>query len=655
MSNKNQGSLRDIYEHSAFGVSSKAFKQLIKKNRALVKVFVIGAVFLAATMSGVLGCLIRRTDITLLEIIANGFWRNIIVTLVLYLVFLFLGFRACAILYRETEIDEDRNFNKSATGYNGTNDRMGAAEKEDAFISGNYAQLTANIVGAEPDDVMMMHSIKPAYGINGNVIITGAPGSGKSRCFAIPNIMQTIRRGESMIITDPKGELYGKTASMARAHGYTVKILNFNPRQMVHSDTCDYMSVVGKDDLMAMSFASTIVQNTSNGKEADFWDKSELNLLTASILYIANNNIGIDKTLGGVHQLLTTNTVESLETLFFNLPQDHPALGPFRLFANGDKTVKGNTLAGLGIRLQVFNNPLVRKLTGTKDIDFTLPGREKCLYFIGSSDQDDSMSFLVALFFTLLYQELVNYADSLPGRALPIKVTMLLDEFANIGIIPSFDKKLSTVRSRNIDTIIILQDLGQLQKMYPDNVWETIINDCSVNILLRTNSMMTAEYFSKRSGMMTTEETSGRVEGKVGDNMNIHTSEQKTSTYGQREVFQPAEVTTLDPNHILVVVSSHNVAELQKIDYSNHPMNKEIREVVAAEHTPSWIYDIAPEDYDKYNITEKEVFAAEPYEDIELCTDEDFKHPYKAKAQKKVIEEPEYVAEDDEVVDLTEL
>lgn len=646
---KEQNTAKKLYEKSSIGRAHKIIDNVVKKNRWIIKVYIAISLIISFIVSYKIN-----------KIIDMPFEFGIVLFIAAEILQTCLVYKLCAMLYKETEFDEDRNYDASTQGYYGTAEKMTEEEKKKGFISGDYLTLKENIVGAEIDNILKMYAIKADYGINGNMLVIGAPGAGKSRCIAIPYIMQTIRRGESMIITDPKGELYGKTAEMARAHGYTVKILNLNPRQMVHSDSCNYMSVIGKDDLKAMSFASTIVANTSNGKDGeDFWAKSELNLLTSAILYVANNNVGIEKNLGGVYKLLSTHSVESLENIFMQLPDSHPAKGPFNIYANGDKTVKGNTLAGLCIRMQVFNNPLVRKITGTEGIDFILPGKEKCLYFIGSSDQDSSMDFLVALFFVLLYQELVNYADSLPERKLPIKVTMLLDEFKNIGVIPDFDKKLSTVRSRGIDSIMILQDLGQLQTMYPENTWETIINDCSTYILLRTNSMLTAKYFSDRSGIQTVEDKGRRYIEKTGDLVGLHGEYQITSSHNQRPVFTADEVLTLNPDHILVVLSSYHVAELQKIDYSNHPMNKEIREVVTSKHTPDWIYDIKKNEYSKYGITEDEEFCPEGTEVIELCDDEDFSHPYEEKSENDNNQEVEefeaYETNEDEEVDTGEL
>ena len=155
---------------------------------------------------------------------------------------------------------------------------------EDIFQRGDYANILGNICGIDPNDSSKLLSVRRSRGMNGNVIIFGSPGSGKSVGIAIPTIMQTIRRGESLIVTDPKGELYEKTSLMAKKNGYTVKILNLAPKMMMYSDGCDFMSTIHGDDLVAGSIADAIIMNSSDGNKLDFFDKSEGNLLDAMLI-----------------------------------------------------------------------------------------------------------------------------------------------------------------------------------------------------------------------------------------------------------------------------------------------------------------------------------------------------------------------------------
>ena len=285
--------------------------------------------------------------------------------------------------------------------------------------------------------------------------------------------------------------------------------------------------------------------------------------------------------------------------------------------------------------MQKMANPLVQKITGTPDIDFTLPGREKCLYFVSFNDQDKSWKFLLALFFTLLCQELVNEADFNGGK-LYIKVTLLLDEFYSLGIIPDFDIRLSNMRSRGIDCKIITQSLGQLQIMYPDNLWESILDCCSTWMLLQTNSKLTADYFSYRSGEQTVEDKGRRYEEGVGDVMKMHTGYQITESHGKRNSMTAHEVMTMEPDELMVVVSTHNVCKLRKVDYSRHPMNKEIREIKATEHKPDWIDNLTLKERAKFKVDKIKFNEYHELDNIELCTDEDFLEDWNNFKQKQL-------------------
>ena len=630
---------RSTYEQSAFTIAYKVLKNTWNKNRKLIYTDLIITGVGSVVLSGYLYQIAQRAahkiqSVSFMGVLGGGLRGNIVLTAVFFLGVNWLMYKLLMITQKETVMDEERNYNASTAGYNGTARKMSDDEKEWFFIHGDYAEINGNVLGADTEDIMKMYALNDEiYGINHNWCIVGAPGIGKSRCYGIPIILNTIQRGESLICTDPKGELYRETAAVAKAHGYTVKILNFNPERLLHSDSCDYMSVIGTKTHVAQSFSKTVIDNTNDGKDSDFWSDSEFSFFMGCCLIIATNEIGLPKTLGGIYQLLNTNTVDSFELNWGLLPDTHPAKPFINTWANGDKTVKGNTYAGLQIRLSALAMPIVQKVVSTPDIDFLLPGKEKCIYYIASSDSDPSMNYLVALFFTLLYQQLTNYADSTDEGYLPVRVTMLLDEFKNIGRIPFFSEKLSTVRSRHIDTIMILQDLGQLQQMYPDNEWETILNDCHVRILLSTNNLITSNYFSELSGDQTTEERGESYTEQATDLIKLHNEKSVRISHGKRYLYTPEEIRTLDFNRVIVFMGKCKPVEMLKIDYSNHPMCQEMRKWVALKHLPNWVRTLTAEERKMFGVG-NEIYQPEVTDDIVLCTKEDMKHPWnKEKAE----------------------
>lgn len=634
-SQKEPYSLKKIFEKTSFGIASNIIKSVWQQNRYII--------YLDLAITGLISDLAAGYFYQLINSMHSGnisFWGILMaglikipwLTLIFMLFINFYTYRFIAAAFKETIVDDERNYNASNEGYNGTARKMTQDEKEKVFTSGDYAAQKGNILGAEPKNNKKLYSLKSAYGMNGNVCIVGAPGCGKSRCYGIPIIMQTIRREESLIVTDPKGELYRDTAAMAKANGYVVKLLDFRPEHSMHTDTCNYMSIIGADTYKAQSFSKTVIDNTSDGKAPDFWSSSEFNLFIGICIMVNSNNWGIPKTMGGIYEFMYSNSLDEFEDMCLSLESDHPSMPYLNTFLNGDKTVKGNTYAGLQIRLSALADPLVRNIVGTDDIDLTLPGQQKCIYYISSPDTDKSRSYLVALFFTLLYNQLINYADEQEDGHLNVRVTMLLDEFANIGVIPAFPEKLSTVRSRWIDTIIMIQDIGQLQKMYPENEWETIINDCSTKILISANNMLTSDYFSELSGDQTTEDKGIRYEESAGDIFRIHPKYNVTQSHGSRMLYTPHEIRTLDPTRVLVFISQHNVVELEKIDYSNHPMCKEMRKWPPKHHAPQWILSMGEEDRKKFRVY-NETYRLEKIDDIELCTDDDFKTPWNKKRE----------------------
>lgn len=618
--------LSERWKSSALGFAITNFKTAYKHNKIFIY-FEIGILCLISIIFS--GFLIQlwmwitnSLEIIKISLIpAAWFYRGKLLSLVLFIVlhyyFWYLGQR---LIYNYT-IDEKRNIKISKDGTYGTNSEMTDTEKKDALVTGDVWDIKWNIYGVDLKNDSIVYSLKNQYGMNNNMSVTGTPGSGKSSGLVIPIIMQTVRREESLIITDPKGELYEQTAEMLRAHGYTVKLLNFGPRLMIHSDSCNFMKIIGKSTLMAHTFARTVIENiTGDAIHTDIWGLGGLNLLKGTILYVnmSSDYKEDEKTLATVYSILSENSVEDLECIFEMLPDKHPAKKAFKIYSQGDKVVKGNTLTGLAIQLSVFQDETVCKLTSVDDIQFTEPGISKCVYFVGSSDQEDSMDFLKALFFSLAYQELVSFADNVTlhpesGKKLPVKVTMLLDEFPNCGIIPSFEKKLSTVRSRNIDTIFITQDICQLQNMYPDNRWRTVLNDCSSQMLLQTQDEETAKFFSTRSGTMTAQTNNKRFSESDTDLIKTKLKAEYTITegLGERPVFTVGEIFTMNINELLLSISTHNVIRLRKYNYWSHPMYIEIGDdknhqhllTPITNHVPRWVRELTKDELEVFDLT----------------------------------------------------
>ncbi len=395
------------------------------------------------------------------------------------------------------EYDRGRNLVYSDKGTYGTAGFMTEREREkvlDAVPSVKHHSGT--ILGMLDGKVVCMPADSP---LNRNIAVYGASGSKKTRAFVVNMVLQCARRGESLIITDPKSEIYEKTSEYLRGQGYTVKIFNLVSPE--NSDSWNCLSEVEGQELMAQLFCDVIIKNTGSDRGDHFWDNSEMNLLKALVLYVDQSYPMDGKNIGQVYRLLTLKTEAELNALFTPLPVEHPAKAPYNIFMQANETVRKSIIIGLGTRLQVFQNHLIRLITSRDEIDMELPGKAKCAYFCITSDQDSTFDFLSSLFISFLFIKLVRYADKHCEKGmLPVPVHVLGEELCVCGTLPDLSRRISVIRSRNISMSCIFQNLAGLQNRYPDNQWQEILGNCSVQLFLGCTDELTAKYISDRTG-----------------------------------------------------------------------------------------------------------------------------------------------------------
>lgn len=428
--------------------------------------------------------------------------------------------------------------------------------------------------------------------LNRHVAVFGASGTMKSRAIIRNALFQALNRGESVIITDSKAEMYADTSELFRNAGYDVKI--FNLVDPDHGDAWNCMSDLNGDTLMAQMLTNVIIGNTSSGKGDHFWDNGEANLLRALILQTDYdpNKAKEDKHLPAVYQMLTSYTERQLAAIFEKLPIDHPARAPYNLFSQASDTVKSGIILGLGTRLQVLQDRAVQRITKYSDIDLTAPGKRKCAYYIILSDQDNSMAFLSSLFFSFLFIKLTRYADAQPNGRCDVPVNLVLDEFNNVGRIggaedgSDFARTLSTVRSRDIRVMLAVQSLGQLQNRYPNNLWSEIIGNADIQLMLGCTDDTSATYFSERSGDISVMVNSTMTVRQTIAVAQVIPQYRHTEGQGRRRLLTPDEVLRLPNDEMLVVIRGCNMLKLKKLDYTKHPMSKKIEKRSVYDYTP---------------------------------------------------------------------
>ena len=398
------------------------------------------------------------------EIVLDNFYYATICIIFAVISVLFIIAIKLIVFYKKEEI---RGINlKSEDGTYGTADWVSNEEVNKILGKNDVAGI---ILGKKENNI-----IKLPFDsfFNKNIAVFGSSGSMKTIGFLITNLLELLKYKKSIIVTDAKGEIYRKTNTIFRENGYIVKV--FNLKDMEHSDRWNPFGE--NENLTDIQTSSNVIITGTQKKKGkdDFWPRAEENLLRAFEIYFLENKVERN-TLAEAYRIIASGDIERLDNMFRSLPLDSPARMSYNIYASGSETIKSSVLTGLGTRLQAFQNKELQELTNTTDIDLTLPGKKPCIYYVISSDVDSSKDFLVSLFFTFLFIKLIKYADSQDNGKCENEVYFFLDEFANIGEIPDFNRKISTVRSRGIALIPIVQNIGQIKKRYPMDTWQEII------------------------------------------------------------------------------------------------------------------------------------------------------------------------------------
>ena len=406
---------------------------------------------------------------------------------------------------------------------------------------------------------------------NVNVLVVGGSGSGKSASYSIPNAHQMLG---SYVFTDPKGELYDRTAGYLREHGYKIKVLN-----LVHPQYSD-----GYNPLLHISseidvdvIANTIVkgQKSEGGGSDPFWDDSAETLLKSLIYYLMATRPEEEQNLASCAEMVraaNSNGGSNLLTeLMSQLPYDHPARMNYKSIEIAPEKTYSSILSTLQSKLGKFDSKEIAELTSTDTINFEEIGSEKTAVYVISSDTHGAYDFLLTIFFAQMIQQLYDFADNNGGK-LKERTYFILDEFANIGRIPDFDKKISTSRSRGISFSVILQNIDQLEAVY-EKSYETIMGNCDTHVFLGSNSFKTVEYFSKQLGEKTIDRDSISINK---DKQNHRTGKSLSDQIMARALMTPDELRRLDNDLCIIFEKGLKPVKANKYYYFKHPMAKEM-------------------------------------------------------------------------------
>lgn len=496
--------------------------------------------------------------------------------------------------------DTERNFSYSDLGTYGTSHwiteqelrlvaEVKPIEKTMGDILGEYVDggIVSIPTKAEFD---IKHKTTPIaerinYMLNGHVAVCGAPGTMKSRAIARNWILQSVLRGDSMIVTDPKGELAQCGYDYLVANGYTVKL--FNLVDMYHSDSWNCLAEIKGNEVNAEIFARAIVDNVAEG-ETGYWKNNAQNLLKAVCMYVEMTP-GIPTNMGEVYDLIATCKQDELDACFSRLPKGSPAKRAYDIYSTCESKVKDQIRNNLGIFLSIFQSEIAREITGNADINLELPANEKCAYFCITSDQHKTFDFIAVLFYTMLFIRLVSTARREPSQRAKKTIKFILDEFPNIGQIPDFCKKISVVRSAGLDLMVMFQNIAQMQNRYPYGQWEEILGCCDTFICLGNTDATTQKYISDRTGVAT---INVHTESHEYDNQKPCLSQapdqRENSSVGKRNLLTPDEVGTMKNTESLVFLRGQRPLKLKKFDYTRHPNGKDLVVRNFENYVPKW-------------------------------------------------------------------
>ena len=406
-------------------------------------------------------------------------------------------------------------------------------------------------------------------GLNNNMLVIGGSGAGKTFFIVKPNIMQMMFNN-SFIATDPKGEIARATANMLKKNGYNVKVLNLI--DMAKSDGYNPFRYI-REENDVVKLVTNIISNTTPKETSPtdpFWEKSESMFLQALFYYVWLEMPPNRKNFQSVLDLLSEAEVDAkgkdskltkkMKQLAktSKLKQNHPAYKQYMKVIRGAGDTVRSIIISANSRLALLENPQILRILSQDDLHLEELGigvngdkHTRTALFCIIPDSDKSYNFIVGMLYTQLFQELYFQADFRNGGKLPIQVTLMMDEFANVALPDDFCSLLSTMRSRRISAIIIIQNLAQIKALFKDT-WETITGNCDTLVYLGGNEKSTHQYISEMLGKSTIDKRS------TGETRGVHGSASRNYDVLGRELMTPDEVRNMSNKKCLIFIKGFN-------------------------------------------------------------------------------------------------
>ena len=564
--------LKDI--KGIFKVQDKA--KFVKQNIPYLAFFYIGNIFSYHVRSYTGGDVIDRIFQGILELNTMSFLPSI------YLVDILTGIGVAAII-KFIIYTKGKNAKKFRQGKEYGSARWGNKKDIEPYMDEKFQN---NILLTQTERLTMNgRPSNPKYARNKNVLVIGGSGSGKTRFFVKPNLMQMH---SSYCVTDPKGTIVLECGKMLKDNGYEIKILNtINFKKSMKYNPFAYL----RSEKDILKLVQTIIANTKGeGEKAgeDFWVKAEKLYYTALIGYIFYEAPREEKNFATLLDMIDASEVREddetymnpIDRLFEALEKKEPthfAVKQYKKYKLAAGKTAKSILISCGARLAPFDIQELRDLMKEDELELDTLGDRKTALFVIISDTDDTFNFVVSIMYSQLFNLLCDKADDEYGGRLPVHVRCLLDEFANIGLIPKFEKLIATIRSREISASIILQAQSQLKAIYKDNA-DTIVGNCDSTLFLGGKEKTTLKELSETLGKETI------------DLYNTSETRSNANSYGLnyqktgKELMSQDEITVMDGSKCIFQLRGVRPFLSDKFDITKHKNYKLL------------------EDYDKKNV-----------------------------------------------------
>ena len=512
-----------------------------------------------------------------------------------------LGGLVTAFIFRLILYYKAKNAKKFRHGEEYGSARWGNRKDIEPFVDPIFEN---NIILTETERLTMNSRPKaPQYARNKNVIVIGGSGSGKTRFYVKPNLMQMTDH-VSYVVTDPKGTIIVECGKMLVNGGYRIKVLNtINFKKSMHYNPFHYI----RSEKDILKLVNTIIANTKGEGEKsteDFWIKAERLLYSALIGYIWYEAPEEEQNFSTLLEFINASETReddeefknAVDELFEELEAENPehfAVRQYRKYKLAAGKTAKSILISCGARLAPFDIQELREIMSYDEMELDMIGDQKTAMFVIISDTDDTFNFVVAIMYTQLFNLLCDKADDEHGGRLPYHVRLLLDEFSNIGQIPKFDKLIATIRSREISASIILQSQSQLKTIYKDAA-ETITGNCDTVLFLGGKENSTLKEISETLGKETIDLYN--TSDTRGTSQSYGLNYQKTG----KELMSRDELAVMDGNKCILQLRGVRPFLSNKYDITKHKRYKEL-----ADADPKNAFDV-----EKY-LEHKLVFSQE--------------------------------------------